>query len=133
MRLFDYAFYSLYRLYLAKEGRNSNPVYSATMAIAALKVMALLGFGILMTPFYDGPLSQNLGIDKTTLKIIFVVLGLIYAVFLYKSYKSRLPEILKKYKDHPRNKWFRAWMLYFVAIGFVLIPILLVKMLKALQ
>jgi hypothetical protein len=133
MRIFDYAFYSLYTLYLKKEGVKSNPISSANSAVIALKLSLLLGilfFYLSFTP-KDFNLLEYLGISGLKGKIIVVIIALIWAYFSYKSYKKRLPEILKKYRNHPRNKWFRAWMLYFVALGFVLIPILIIKILKS--
>jgi hypothetical protein len=133
MRIFDYAFYSLYTLYLKKEGVKSNPISSANSAVIALKLSLLLGilfFYLSFTP-KDFNLLEYLGISGLKGKIIVVIIAFIWMHFSYKSYKKRLPEILKKYRNHPRNKWFRAWMLYFVALGFVLIPILIIKILKS--
>jgi hypothetical protein len=133
MRVFDYAFYSLYNLYLTKEGKDSNPISSASSAILALKLSLFLGimFFFLHLKPKDFHLFEYLGLDDYTSKGVAIVIGLLFLYVNYKSYKKRLPKIIKKYKNHPRNKWFRPWMLYFVALGFVLIPILIVKLLKA--
>jgi hypothetical protein len=126
--MFDYAFYSLYNLYLEKEGKNSNPTLSSMQAVAALEICLLFGISILFNFFItiDAELEEILGISDTNIKILLIIFLLFWEYFSYKSYKKRLPEIIKKYKNHPRNKWFRAWMLYFVALGFILIPILIV-------
>lgn len=130
MRVFDYAFYSLYNLYLVKEGRNSNPILSSSLAIAALHISLLFGIAILSLLFTDQKIHEFFNITKNSFIILSCVIVLIWQRQNYISYKKRLPEIVKKYKNHPRNKWFRPWMLYFVALGFVLIPILIVKLLK---
>jgi hypothetical protein len=135
MRLFDYAFYSLYTLYLEKEGKDSNPISSASSAVFALKSSLFIGIIFLFLHFKpkDFHLFEFLGLDNYASKGVAIVIGILLLYFNHTDYKKRLPEILKKYKGHPRNKWFRAWMLYFVALGFVLVPIFLIKLLKALQ
>ena len=131
MRIFDYAFYSLYKLYLETEKKEPKNIDSASYAISLLKLALILGIGILASIFYEGKLSKNLGLSKEMYMSTGVILLFLYAAIDKKSYKKRLPEIIKKYKNHPRNKWFRAWMLYFVALGFILIPIFIIKALKA--
>ncbi len=133
MKIFDYAFYSLYNLYLTKEGKNSNPISSANSAVVALKLSLFLGIVLLFLHFKskDFHLFEFLGLSGYMGKGMFVIIGVFLLYFNHKSYKKRLPEIIKKYKNHPRNKWFRAWMLYFVALGFILIPIFIIKALKA--
>jgi hypothetical protein len=131
MMIFDYAFYSLYNLYLEKERKEYNNINSASYAIFGLKASLLLGIGILTSALYEGRLSENLGISKTSFTVLVVLFLFLFSVFDKSIYKKRLPKIIKKYKNYPRNKWFRPWMLYFVALGFVLIPILIIKALKA--
>jgi len=131
--MFDYAFYLLYNLYLNKEGKKSNPILSATFVVNTLKLCLFAGilfFYLSFTP-KDFNLLEYLGISGLKGKIIVVIIALIWAYFSYKSYKKRLPEILKKYRNHPRNKWFKVWMLDIVALGFILIPILIIKILKS--
>jgi hypothetical protein len=133
MRIFDYAFYSLYILYLEKEKKDKNNIISALYAIMILKVLAIFAIGILfnyaLSPSFK--LEDLLGISDINIKILLVIAAFIWAFINYKSYKKRLPNIIEKYRNHARNKWFKAWMLYFVALGFVLIPILIIKALKA--
>jgi len=133
MKFFDYAFFSLYNLYLKKEGKENNTILNTTFVVNTLKLFMLLGFVIFFLHFTpkNFSLSEFLGINSNIGKFIFVSFISLWTYFSYKSYKKRLPEILKKYRNHPRNKWFRAWMLYFVALGFVLIPILIIKILKS--
>jgi len=133
MRTFDYAFYSLYILYLEKEKKDKNNIISALYAIMILKVLAIFAIGILfnyaLSPSFK--LEDILGISDINIKILLVITAFVWAFINYKSYKKRLPNIIKKYRNHPRNKWFRAWMLYLVGIGLFLILILIVKTLKA--
>ena len=133
MIFFDYAFYSLYNLYLKKEKKGSNLIINTTLGITGLQMCLFLGLAILGISFTPQNFSifEYLGISDYVGKGVFVAFGFIWIMISYKSYKKRLSEIQKKYRNHPRNKWFRAWMLYFVALGFVLIPILIVKILKA--
>jgi len=133
MRLFDYAFYSVYKLYLVKEGKNSNYIMNTTLAILMLQICLFFGISILFNFFIpiDAELEDILGISDTNIKIFLILFLLLWEYFSYKSYKKRLPEIIKKYKNHPRNKWFRAWMLYFIALGLILIPIFIIEVFKA--
>lgn len=133
MRAFDYAFFSIYNLYLEKEGKASNTVLNTTFVINTFKLFMFFGFVIFFLHFTpkNFSLSDYLGITSNIGKLIFVSFIIIWTYFSYISYKKRLPVIQKKYRNHPRNKWFKPWMLYFVALGFILIPILIVKSLKA--
>lgn len=132
MKIFDYAFYSVYKLYLVKEGKNSNYIMNTTLAILMLQICLFFGISILFD-YLTGlnPKTHELiNLDKNTFLVILGILLIVWTNFSYKSYKKRLPNIIKKYKNHPRNKWFRAWMLYFVALGLILIPIFIIKALK---
>ena len=133
MKIFDYAFYSLYNLYLTKEKKGSNYIYNSTLAISILQLLLLFGVAIIADSLYEDHFSFHnfLGVSEITGKILFIGFLILWNYFSYKNYKKRLPEIIKKYKNHPRNKWFRAWMLYFVALGFILIPIFIIEALKA--
>ncbi len=124
---FDYAFYSLYKLYLDTEKEEPSNIESASYSISIFKLSFILGIGILTGAFYHGSLSEHLGISKDLFKVLGVVALFLYAALDKKSYKKRLPEIVKKYKNHPRNKWFKSWMLVFVGLGFIFIPIIIVK------
>jgi hypothetical protein len=133
MMIFDYAFYSLYNLYLEKEKKGTNYIANTTLGIVGLQLFLFLGiaiFNISFTP-KDFSIFNNLGVSDYVGKGVFVTFWFLWIMISYKSYKKRLPEIVNKYRNHPRNKWFRPWMLYFVALGFVLIPILIVKLIKA--
>ena len=127
IRPFDYAFYSFYKLYLETEKEEPTNIDSAMYAISILKLSFILGVGILTSVFYKGKLSENLGLSKDVFTIILVISLFLYAAIDKKSYKKRLPEIIKKYKNDPRNKWFKPWMLIFVGLGFIFISILIVK------
>jgi hypothetical protein len=133
MKIFDYAFYSLYTLYLRKEKKGSNYIYNTTLAISILQLLMFFGIAIISDSLIDEHFSfhEFLGVSEKIGKVIFIFLLFVWNYLNYKSYKKRLPKILKKYRNHPRNKWFRAWMLYFVALGFILIPIFIIKILKA--
>jgi len=133
MRIFDYAFYSLYNLYLKKEKKDSNYITNTTLGILGLQICLVLGISILFDYFtgINPKIYELLNIEKNTFLIGLVIFLLLWERFSNKSYKERLPYIIKKYKEHPRNKWFRAWMLYLIALGFILIPILIIKALKA--
>ena len=133
MKIFDYAFYSLYNLYLTKEKKGTNYVANTNLGILSLQICLVFGISILFDYFtgINPKTHELLNIKKNTFLIGLVVFLLLWERFSYKNYKKRLPEIIKKYKNHPRNKWFRAWMLYFVALGFILIPIFIIKALKA--
>jgi len=124
---FDYAFYSLYKLYLDTEKKEPSNIESASYSISIFKLSFMLGIGILTSVLYHGSISEHLEISKGLFNILGVVALFSYAIIDKKSYKKRLPEIVKKYKNHPRNKWFKAWMLIFVGLGFIFIPILIVK------
>ena len=132
MKIFDYALYSIYKLYLVKAGKNSNYIMNTTLAILMLQICLFFGISILFD-YLTGlnPKTHELiNLDKNTFLVILGILLIVWTTFSYKSYKKRLPNIIKKYKNHPRNKWFRAWMLYFVALGLILIPIFIIKALK---
>jgi len=132
MRPFDYAFYSLYTLYLKKEKKGSNYIYNSTLAISILQLLLFFGIAIIGDSLYEKHFSFHdfFGVSEAIGKLLFISFLILWNYFSYKSYKNRLPEIVKKYKNHPRNKWFRAWMLYIIALGFILIPIFIIKTLK---
>ncbi|PCI21589.1 MAG: hypothetical protein COB67_13965 [SAR324 cluster bacterium] len=135
MRIFDYAFYSLYSLYLKKEKKSSNYITNTTLGILGLQICLVFGISILFDYFtgINPKIHELINIEKNTFLIGLVIFLLLWERFSNKSYKKRLPNIIKKYKEHPRNKWFRAWMLYLVGLGFILIPIFIIKTLKALS
>ena len=132
LKLFDYAFYSLYDLYLRKEGAKSNPTLSASSATTTIQLCLFFAIAIIVDFFTEDHLSLHLflGVSENMGKGIFLCFIALWLYRNYKDYQKRLDNIIKKYKNHPRNKWFRPWMLYIVALAFILVPIFLIKIFK---
>ncbi len=53
-----------------------------------------------------------------------------YFVLLFSNYlyhRKRIEEYERRFAGHPMNKWFKLWMLYFIALFLMGFPLLLFK------
>ncbi len=136
--MFNYIFYRLYKLYRVKEKESAKVTIFNTVGIVSL-LQVLLLFSIIMSVnglvmYFSSTHYNFLSIlrrySKLDIKIIVVILFISWDTFNYFYYKKRYKKLIIKYKNHPMNKKFKPWMLYFISIGFLAFPFFLNKFLK---
>ena len=122
--MLDFIFTRLYQFYEKRE-QESNSVFSSSIYISVLRILLFYSLVMMLDIFSGGRLSvSNLQVNKTLLKLVFV-LAFISMMFLdYKRYKKKHKEFLAKYKNSSSNRWFKIWMVGALIVILFLSPIL---------
>ena len=91
MRVFDYAFYALYNLYLEKEKKGTNYIANTTLGIVGLQLFLFLGIAILNISFTpkDFSIFNYLGVSD------YVGKGVFCSLLVYMDY-DKLQKLQKK-------------------------------------
>ena len=127
--MFEYIFYRLY-LTCKKHEPNTNPSFSATLALSAFQICMVGGVMIVLSGVFGiDVLPKNSVVGK----IIALVFTALLALYNYKRYSPKIGEMDEKYANYKANKWFRTWMLYILSLLALLVPIALSRLINGLQ
>lgn len=128
--MFNYIFYRLYIFYDKKE-KGSTPISTAAMYLSFLQILVIFFLYMVINISLEGKIAiKELLINSNYLKIGIVVAALLLDVFNYIIYKRKHKALIQRYRNHPLNKRFKVWMLYFVGAGLFLLPFLYRAILK---
>lgn len=128
--MFDYFFYRLYILYRNKE-KGINPISTSAIYLSFLQLLILFSIVMSINITFHGSLTNDLSdINKIILKIGIVIFLFLIYVFNYFYYKRKHKVLLTRFKNHPLNKKFKEWMLFFLGIGLLIFPFVYKELLK---
>lgn len=128
--MFDYIFYRLFSFYNKKE-KGSTPISTAAMFLSFLQILIAYFFYMIVSITLNGKIAlEKLPINGAYLKIGIVVFALFLDLYNYIIYKRKYKTLVDKYRNHPWNKKFKIWMLYFLGAGLFLLPFLYKAILK---
>jgi len=130
--MFDYIFYRLYIFYNKKE-KGVAPISTAVLYLSVLQILMAFFIYMIVNISLRGKINSNeLFIDSTYLKIVFVVFALLLNLFNYSIYKRKYKILINRFRSHPMNKRLKVWMLYILGTGLFLLPFLYSAILKIL-
>lgn len=129
MAVINYIFYRLYIHYRKRD----NTVYTAVMYISMLEIFAFFFVFMMYNSIFCN--TRNLfkelldyyDIDHTGMKLFAISFCIVLALTNYFFYRNKVKKYEMKYISHPMNKRFKLWMLYFVVLFLIFIPILIFK------
>ena len=131
MAVINYIFYRLYKHY-----NKENPVFTSAIYISALEIMIIYFiFMMYNAVFYHKSLLGKdlflkLGINQADGKIYAILFYVILQLANYLYYKNRVKGYETRFANHPMNKWFKLWMLYFIGLFLFFFPILIFMLRK---
>lgn len=79
-------------------------------------------------PFKEFLLVYN--INQSVGKLFAAIFCIILGVVNYFYYKNRVKTYETRFANHPMNKWFKLWMLYFIGLFLFFFPILIFMLRK---
>ena len=123
--MFEYIFYRLYLTY-KKHEPNTNPGFSATLALSAFQICMVGGVMIVLRGVFGiDVLPKNSVVGK----IIALGFAALLALYNYKRYSPKIGEMDEKYANLPINKWLKDWLFFFlfilISLSFLFVPALL--------
>jgi len=122
--MFDYIFYRLYSFYDKKE-KGSTPISTAAMYLSFLQILLVFFLYMIVNISLRGEIApKELLIDSTYLKIGLVVFALLLNLFNNIIYKRKHKVLIDRFRNHPMNRRFKVWMLYFLGASLFLLPFL---------
>lgn len=128
--MFNYVFYRLY-VYYDKKEKGSTTISTAAMYLSFLQILVVFFFYMVINISLGGRIAiKELLVSSNYLKIGIAVAALLLDVFNYIIYKRKHKVLIERYRNHPLNKKFKVWMLYFVGAGLFLLPFLYRAILK---
>ncbi len=127
--MFEYIFYRLYLTY-KKHEPNTNPSFSATLALSAFQICMVGGVMIVLTGVFGIDVLPKNSVVGKIIALGFIAL---LALYNYKRYSPKIGEMDEKYANYKANKWFRTWMLYILSLLVLLVPIALSRLINGLQ
>jgi hypothetical protein len=105
MKLMDYIFY---RAYMAYEKKKEPGLFGATAYCSVVYLFLFMPVFGLVEFFLKSPLSLR----KAT--IILYILGIVTAVFLRYHRKSKLKQVIDRYRGSGYNKKIPTWSIFFL-------------------
>ena len=131
MEVINYIFYRLYKHY-----NKENPIFTASIYISALEIiMIYFVFMMYNAIFYHKSLIGRdfflkFGISQEEGKLYALLFYVILQLANYLYYKDKIKNYDIRFANHPMNKWFKLWMLYFIGLFLFFFPILIFMLRK---
>lgn len=131
MEVINYIFYRLYKHY-----KKDNTVYTAAMYITMFEIMMIyfiyMMYNAVICPTKN-PFKEflvNYNINQSEGKLFTVIFCVILGVANYLYYRNRVKGYETRFANHPMNKWFKLWMLYFIGLFLFFFPIMIFMLRK---
>jgi hypothetical protein len=131
MEVINYIFYRLYKHY-----NKEYPKFTAAIYISAIEIaMIFFIFMLYNAIFYHKRLLAKeiflkYNISQGDGKLYAILFCIVLQLANYLYYKNRVKGYETKFANHPMNKWFKLWMLYFIGLFLFFFPILIFMLRK---
>lgn len=127
MQKINYIFYRLYKHY-----NKENPIFTAAIYITMFEILIIyFVFMMFNAVFYpERRFGEELSLKyhvHDNGKLFALTLYFILHLINYLIYRKKVEQYEIRFANHPMNKWFKLWMLYFLGLFLFFFPILVFK------
>lgn len=130
--MFDYLFYRLHAYFKRSEKQNG-PISFAALNLTFIQLLLVYLVYTTTAVFTDNRYSiLALGLEKSVLQAIFIVVFLGVDLLNYFKYKRLVMVLEARYRNHPLNKKLKLWMIMLLCWGIIFFPFGLKAILRAL-
>ena len=127
----NFIFYRLYKHY-----NKEYPIFTAAIYISALEILMIYFIFMMFNAvfFHENLLGKEMflkyGISQSAGKLYAVIFYVLLHLSNYLYYRNRVKSYDTRFANHPMNKWFKLWMLYFIGLFLFFFPILIFMLRK---